>query len=100
MTYDEKKFLYESIMKDIAKSVKKKINEAGVVDANLLMKKNDDPVLKQNLQNFAKTVLMADSIPAIKSTSTIVSLLSKAIISDDDKILEDIAKLLQVHFAK
>ena len=30
MTYNEKKSLYESIMKDIAKTVKRKINEAGV----------------------------------------------------------------------
>lgn len=31
MTYNEKKSLYESIMKDVAKTVKRQINEAGVV---------------------------------------------------------------------
>lgn len=30
MTYNEKKSLYESIMKDVAKTVKRQINEAGV----------------------------------------------------------------------
>lgn len=31
MTYNEKKSLYESIMKDVAKTVKRQINEAGVL---------------------------------------------------------------------
>ena len=34
MTYNEKKSLYESIMKDVAKTVKRQINEAGVVNIN------------------------------------------------------------------
>jgi hypothetical protein len=36
MTYDEKKSLYESIMKDIAKTVKRQINENSVseIDTN------------------------------------------------------------------
>ena len=38
MTYNEKKSLYESIMNDIAKSVKRQINEAGIADLSLLNK--------------------------------------------------------------
>ena len=35
MTYNEKKSLYESIMKDIAKTVKKQINEANIREMKL-----------------------------------------------------------------
>ena len=31
LTYDEKKFLYERIMEEVSKTVKKKINEAKIV---------------------------------------------------------------------
>ena len=35
MTYNEKKSLYESIMKDVAKTVKRQINEAGVASLKI-----------------------------------------------------------------
>lgn len=38
MTYEEKKSLYKSIMNDVAKSVKRQINEAGIADLSLLNK--------------------------------------------------------------
>ena len=35
MTYNEKKSLYESIMKEVAKTVKKRINESFYVPLNI-----------------------------------------------------------------
>ena len=83
MTYNEKKFLYESIMKEAAKIVKKQINEAGVESF-----RSENGALAQHLSSFNKTVMDASNIISIAGPIlTIIDLLKDMVTKQQDDMI-------------
>lgn len=83
---------------DIAKMVKRKINEAGVVDADRLnaMKKESE-VYAQHIKAFNNSVLKVEDNPSMgASVMTIVDLLSDMFSKEDEDMIKNIARLLQL----
>ena len=95
MTYNEKKSLYESIMKEAAKIVKKHINEAGVVNIEPIKKESE--VFGQLVKAFNKNVVNASDSPAMAAPiRTILDLLGNMIASEQEDMVKNIARILQL----
>lgn len=82
MTYNEKKSLYESIMKEVAKTVKHKINEVDNSNEDLKMK-------RQNMIQQALSRQHLKTPPIDESKKKIVDVIKKAMnnLSDDKQAL-------------
>jgi len=73
MTYNEKKSLYESIMKDVAKIVKRQINEAGVPNIEMT---NYAPTISKDFDLIRKIINNTDDETKIKSFIRILNSLA------------------------
>ena len=73
MTYNEKKSLYESIMKEVAKTVKRQINEAGVPNIEMT---NYAPTISKDFDLIRKIINNTDDETKIKSFIRILNSLA------------------------
>ena len=94
MTYNEKKSLYESIMKDVAKSVKRQINENGVLDINSIKR---DPRFKNAVNALYSAMTNTDNIDICEKSLRITNALSHAIAFEDEKAIELLYESLKKH---
>ena len=91
MRYNEKKSLYESIMKEVAKTVKRKINE----DYSAL----DSTPIKARVDNFIKALRISDRTTLHASLSLIDYLRQIMLNGDNDDFISDISHMLQLYSA-
>jgi hypothetical protein len=95
MTYNEKKSLYESIMKVAAKIVKKQINEADTLSLEPIKKESE--VFGQHIKAFNNNVVKASDSPAMAAPIlTILDLLGNMIASEQEDMVKNIARILQL----
>ena len=95
MTYNEKKSLYESIMKDAAKIVKKQINEAGILNVDPIKKESE--LFGEHITAFNNDIVTASDSPAMASyIRTILDLLGNMIANKQEDMVENIARILQL----
>ena len=67
MTNTEKRSLYESIMKDVAKTVKRKINEAGVANFKSVIKDGLDYIQSnEDMKDYYEKADVWDTLPSNK----------------------------------
>jgi len=91
MTYNEKKSLYESIMKDVAKIVKRKINE----DNSAL----ESAPIKARVNDFIKALRISDTSTVHVSLSLIDYLRRIMLEGDNEDFISDISHMLQLYNA-